>query len=809
MTKLIVLKFTGNLPQQGYEITLQISEEGQQPHIEETGKLPPKPDLAGKIAHHWQEKYRHLVAPYRRCGWPTNDLFQPLDVELDTKFAVRIQPKRISHTDPVKAGIQACQNSANELQTLFLQWLSSPEFRGIDQCLRTYLSPDEVLRFLIRSEDKNLQKMPWHAWDVFRVFQAEPSFSSPRLKATSKPIIAQEMRSIRILAILGHSEGIDVDEDRKLLKKLAPETRFLVQPKLKEITDQLWKGPWDIIFFAGHSETEGDTGKIYINPDEYLTVDYLWYGLRQAVKGGLQVAIFNSCDGLGLAQKLIDDFQIPHLIVMRELVPDLVAQEFLKYFLSAFAGGRPFHLAVREARERLQGMEDAFPCASWLPTVYENPLEAALYWEDLTTPAERRDISSGTSSFEGSRLHTKSVYSTFNWQTVRRVTTRSLLVASLVIGLRWLGAIEPVELIAFDYLMQMRPIESQLDPRILLVEITEEEVDRYDWGWPIEDQTIAVALEKLRTYEPIAIGLDMNRKQERGEGRLELLEEFNKNPSLVTICSTDNEKDYLLDAPEKLSANQRLEQVGFGDLPRDNETFGVTIRRQILTHDPNLLEKNTSCTTPYSFSFSLAHRFLKKEGVSIGITDKQEWKFGDKVITLLPPRFGGYQTLKEKRSQVILNYRTNPQAAQVATLSEVLNNEVKASLVKDKIVILGNNYDEFVPHKNTPYDEMPIMRIHAHMVSNLLDIALGIRGQIWAFPFLLDSLLIFLVAFFGSLLNSFLKQNRYLIFVIATELLLIYAICLYVLTLGGWLPLFPMFLTLLLTSAWIYFHKKN
>ncbi len=96
------------------------------------------------------------------------------------------------------------------------------------------------------------------------------------------------------------------------------------------------------------------------------------------VKKGLKLAIFNSCDGLGLARKLVD-LRIPYAIVMREPVPDIVAQKFLQYFLTAFAGGESFYSSVRLARKRLQEeLEDKYPCASWLPVIFQNPVAAEL-----------------------------------------------------------------------------------------------------------------------------------------------------------------------------------------------------------------------------------------------------------------------------------------------------------------------------------------------------------------------------------------------------------------------------------------------
>jgi hypothetical protein len=77
---------------------------------------------------------------------------------------------------------------------------------------------------------------------------------------------------------------------------------------------------------------------------------------------------------LGLAAELIS-IQLPQAIVMREPVPDIIAQQFLKNFLVAFGSGLPLYRAVRSAREQLQGLEDNYPCASWLPVICQNPAE--------------------------------------------------------------------------------------------------------------------------------------------------------------------------------------------------------------------------------------------------------------------------------------------------------------------------------------------------------------------------------------------------------------------------------------------------
>lgn len=72
------------------------------------------------------------------------------------------------------------------------------------------------------------------------------------------------------------------------------------------------------------------------------------------------------------------------MIVMREPVPNRVAEEFFKNFLLAFAAERlPLFLSVQQARRKLQGLEDDFPGASWLPVICMNPAVEPPTWLKL------------------------------------------------------------------------------------------------------------------------------------------------------------------------------------------------------------------------------------------------------------------------------------------------------------------------------------------------------------------------------------------------------------------------------------------
>ena len=271
-----------------------------------------------------------------------------------------------------------CEESAETLSDQLNKWLRSPSFTEVTRMLIRQIRPEDDVRILLQSNDPILHRLPWHLWDLFDDSKAEFAWSTTSYML-NKPI--ETSNKNRVLVILGSSEGINIEADRKMLEGLPnAEVKFLVQPKREELSEKLWKDKWDILFFAGHSDTQLETGRIYINETESLQMNELHSALRNAVQSGLKLAIFNSCDGLGLARSL-SQLHIPQVIVMREPIPDAVAQTFLKYFLESFSNGNSLYASVGYARGRLEDIQHYFPCASWLPIICQNPAENPLIWK--------------------------------------------------------------------------------------------------------------------------------------------------------------------------------------------------------------------------------------------------------------------------------------------------------------------------------------------------------------------------------------------------------------------------------------------
>ncbi|MGB3239861.1 MAG: CHAT domain-containing protein [Geitlerinemataceae cyanobacterium] len=374
MGKLVVLKLNGDF-RSGFQVALEMGEDGKLPDLKMDSALPPNPELADRSRQHWEDTYRHLGNSPR-----TGHVYRHFD-NFDNSY--RIKRLKVSYGGHIKR-IRECRESAQQIEAGLNQWLKSESFQNIREEWRDFVRKHEEVRVLVQTKDSLIEKLPWHSWDLLKrdYQQAEIALGYSEFKRR-EPRSPISKNKVRVLAIFGTSEGIDIQTDRQLLEELGDraEIEIFVEPQRKDINDRLWEQHWDIIFFAGHSETEGNEGRIYLNSDDSLTISELWYGLRKAVDKGLQLVIFNSCDGLGLARSL-NDILIPQTIVMRERVPDLVAQEFLRYFLKAFSSGKSLYLSVREARERLQGLENDFPCATWLPVIYQNPAEVPLTWEE-------------------------------------------------------------------------------------------------------------------------------------------------------------------------------------------------------------------------------------------------------------------------------------------------------------------------------------------------------------------------------------------------------------------------------------------
>ncbi|MEH1853602.1 MAG: CHASE2 domain-containing protein [Nostoc sp.] len=776
MSKLVILNLgKGNLHSGFSSVTVQLfyeksvykplQEEKNSQWRQFQGNLPASSILLD-LYRRWQLLYELIYeSRYINVG-----LRQPQPKNED----IKIDDADVTHFSDVDF-FKVC----DELQKQIDIWLDVEEFRHIDRQLRMQLSSDDEIRFIIQSEDILLRKLPWHLWRFFSDYpKAEVGLSS--IEFETKTQVKNHTQQVKILAVLGDSKGIDINTDRRILESLpSAETVFLVEPKHSELDTLLWDYQgWNILYFAGHSYTsqENKTGYIHINKNEYLNINHLTNALKKALKNGLQIAIFNSCDGLGLAQKL-ESLHIPQIIVMRERVPDKVAQEFLKQFLINFAGGQSFYLSVRQAREKLQGLESEFPAASWLPVICQNPAEISPLWENLIGRSQELNKCISSSSYQ-----LKINY---------KITLIASLVVTTLVGLiRYFGVLQPWEMKAFDHLTQMRSLESE-DSRLLIVGADEKDIRTY--GYPLPDAVINRLLDKLQQYQPAAIGLNIVRDSpvpiNDTVSYQTLINHFQKNHNLITVCALNNSPEQSI-APPSQSPEIR---VGFVDLFYDQDKI---VRRYLLSRSENPISEASPCIAKYSFGWQLAYQYFNAKKIPV-TTFKDDWKFGAFVLKRLEKSSGGYQNLDARGNQLLINYRhtLDPiHIAQQVTLRDILNadrDRFNPAWVKDRVVLIGVVAPSVKDPHQTPYGEMRSLFIHAHVVSQLLSSLQDHRPLLWWLPKWSETLWIFCWSLTGSIVIWRVKISLHRGLALGICSAMLYGICWSIFALGGWIPLIP------------------
>jgi CHASE2 domain-containing sensor protein len=754
-----------------------------------TGSLPALPVL-GDLYDRWQQLYTALYA-YK--GWRQSSL---RTIEIDDDDITHISE---SEFHDLCQDLHRCLNS----------WLASPPFLPLERQLRTRINPSDHVRCIITAEDRQLLRLPWCQWQFLEDYpNAELALSLPDYSRSVKTVASSPSHRVKILAILGDSRGINVSRDRQLLEQL-PNTdlHLLVEPDLNTLNQQLWEPGWDMLFFAGHSST-GEHGQIQINPTDRLTLEQLRYGLKQAIAHGLKLAVFNSCDGLGLAWSLAD-LHIPQVIVMREPVPDRVAQEFLKHFLVAFSGGQSFYLAVRHARERLQGLETEFPCATWLPVICQNPAELPQTWQAWCgEPPQIARASEETLPLQPSN---PLPYAAALRQFLPRTLIASTITTALILGVRSLGLLQPLELMAFDQLMRLRPAELP-DSRFLIVTISEADIQTQDpeqRRGSLSDQALNQLLVTLEQHQAAVVGLDVYRDFAVRPDTVGLANRLRQSDRFIAICKSSNRSaDPTGTAPPPEVTS---DQLGFSDFVEDAD--GILRRHLVfMTPDPD-----SPCTTPYAFNARLAFQYLKQSGVTPQFTPDGHLQLGKTVFPRLLNRTGGYQALDARGGQLLLNYRSlsSPEAiAPQVSLTKLLSGQVNPDAIRDRIVLIGVTAAGAGDYWLTPYGSGPTQRVpgvmlQAQMASQLISAVLDQRPILGGWAWWQDGLWIWGWAGVGGIVIGYGRSLRRQTVGVVIALGVLTGLSLVLLVQGVWVPLVPAAIGIVLTGGVLRYLHTN
>jgi ABC-type branched-subunit amino acid transport system substrate-binding protein len=196
---------------------------------------------------------------------------------------------------------------------------------------------------------------------------------------------------VKILMIVGQyidpENVIETRIDQELISNLpgAAQPNIVEVTSIAEVINALDNNKFDILMFAGHSSTlpDGTDTTIWLTDNLKININQISNQIRNALNRRhhpLVLAIFNSCDGIGIDGQLKEQgIKIPYLIAMKARITDEIAHTFLTLFLRYFVRNRmSFQMAYQQAQN---GLHSFVPGAESLPSLcLRQPMMPDLFW---------------------------------------------------------------------------------------------------------------------------------------------------------------------------------------------------------------------------------------------------------------------------------------------------------------------------------------------------------------------------------------------------------------------------------------------
>lgn len=325
----------------------------------------------------------------------------------------------------------------------------------------------------------------------------------------------------------------------------------------------------------------------------------------------------------------------------------------------------------------------------------------------------------------------------------------AFVIAASMIWIRQLGILQELELFAYDRYLQQRQIDQDYDPPVVLIRITEEDIQRY--GYPIPDGLLVQILEILLPFNPATIGIDIFRDIP-SVGRDRLRAVLKDNPQTVLI---EKRLGNTILVPDLISDTN---QVGFADLKQD--ATGVIRRGLLILWDAN--DQNR----PYlSFGLTLALNYLQKFDITLS-ADPENNAFVSIGHTSIP-RFqfndGGYSTADDGGYQFLLDYGYGTRPFPSFTVSEVMGQSQQLNTIDGKVIIIGTTAPSVQDQHETPFSHnvnkpMFGIEIHAQVVDQLIRTALKGDAPIQTIDENYENGLILAFSLFGVILGVTIRS---------------------------------------------------
>jgi adenylate cyclase len=376
--------------------------------------------------------------------------------------------------------------------------------------------------------------------------------------------------------------------------------------------------------------------------------------------------------------------------------------------------------------------------------------------------------------------------------------------ATILIGLRCLGLLQPLEFAVFDQFFVLRPTEP-VDERIVIVEVNEKDVQKLNW--PISDAKLAKLLSIIKEHQPKVIGLDIYRDLPVEPGHSDLVKIFESTPNLIGIKKVVSETSGFGVNPPPTLAD--VGQVAANDFIVDPDG---RVRRSLLSLKDNKGE------LVLSLGADLALTYLEELGITLEMLDPntQKMKLGKVTFNPFQANDGGYVGAMTGGYQIFSNFPNRRSQYRTVSISNILEGQISENLLRNRIVLIGitaeSSPDYFFTSFSNQLFAQKVTRfsgvsIHADIASQLISSAFGERPTIKVWSDEWEWLWIFAWSVVGATLawtRRYRKENRMIPFTAMSTVLLgavLIGSSYLALLSGWWIPVVPGFLALFGSTA--------
>jgi adenylate cyclase len=372
----------------------------------------------------------------------------------------------------------------------------------------------------------------------------------------------------------------------------------------------------------------------------------------------------------------------------------------------------------------------------------------------------------------------------------------ALAVFLAVSALTEMGLLQPVELAAYDTLLQLRPTHDWREPRITVVRITDEDIYRIG-HWPMHDDVLADILEAAFRGKPRAVGLDLYRDLLVPPGSERLTALFGDTPNFVAVEKFLSEGGSVVPAPPALAGT---EQIGFADLVLDR---GGIVRRGLLFLDDG--ER-----IAHSLALRVALLYLAPEGIGPqpGEEDPAHLRLGRLTLAPFEGHDGGYVEADARGYQFLLDFKGGALPFESYTMAELLDGRVPEAALRDRVVLIGVSADSVKDIFLTPFSRgddastnMPGVFIHAHAVSQLLRGALQGERPLRVLPEWFEAAWLLLWSAIGAGLALLVRSIVRVMLVAPPAWLALLTVNVVAFYAGWWIPSVPAGIALFASST--------